>query len=467
MNSSRRRLGTRCLARVAAAFAIGCVWADLIPAQTVVLESVGDSILENGLHVIVARNSHFPIARIEMVFRTGAFTQLEQADEGLPHLLEHMLFKRKGGDWWSDRVWDLQALSNGVTGAEMVAYYLTLPAENFDDGMRVIGELVRSPKFSEDALEDEKEVVKNELQRMISDPQAIADMSIDMALWGSAFRQKNAIGNILTIGGATTDQLEEHVKRYYVPNNAALIVTGDVEASEVYESAAEHFRRWRRGDDPLADLELSPIPPLAGDTVFVVQADAANVTFMIRWHGPSVSEDRDATYAADLLSELVNQPTSGTQHRLVDSGLFTDVSMWYLTLNRVGPIGLTARTTPEVLGQACAALQRELVYLGRENYFDEADLEAAKNRMRVEAALDWQSTGALAHSIAATWSVSGLDYFLEYFERLSELTVDDIHRYLATYIVSRPKIIGLLTSSSTRRARRRPIRTCLVNWEVS
>lgn len=467
MNASRGRLGTRSLASVAGALALCCGWADTVGAQTVVLESVRDTVLENGLHVIVARNSHYPIAFIEVVVRSGAFTQLERAEEGLPHLLEHMLFKRKGGDWWSDRVWDLQAVYNGMTGAEIVAYFLTLPAERLDDGIKVIGELVRSPDFSKDALEDEREVVQGELQRFVSDPQAVADMAIDMALWGSAFRQKNAIGNMLTIGGATTDQLEEHVKRYYVPNNAALIVTGDVQAADVFESAEKHLKRWRRGEDPFEALTIPPVPPLARDTAFVVQADAANVTFMIRWHGPSVSEDPNATYAADLLSELVNQSTSGTQRRLVDTGLFTDVSMRYITLNHVGPIELTARTTPEVLGRACAALQRELVLLGREDYFTEVDFEAAQKRVRVEAALDWQSTGALAHSIATTWSVGGLDYFLEYFDRLSEQTVDDVRSYLTKYITARPKAIGLLTSSRVRRAQGSTIRTCLANWRAS
>jgi zinc protease len=467
MNPSGGRLGRRLMVSVAVVLAFCCGWADSVEAQTVVLASVRDTVLENGLQVIVAPNSHFPIAWIEVVVRSGAFTQLEQPDEGLPHMLEHMLFKRKGGDWWSDRVWDLQAVYNGMTSAEMVAYYLILPADKLDDGIKVIGELVRSPQFSGDALEDEREVVQGELQRMVSDPEAVADMSIEMALWGHSFRQKNAIGNMLTIGGATTDQLEDHVKRYYVPNNAALIVTGDVGAAEVFESAGKHLERWRRGDDPLAELELPPIAPLGRDTAFVIRADAANVTFMIRWQGPSVSEDRDATFAADLLSELVNQPTSGTQRRLVDTGLFTDVSMRYITLNHVGPIELTARTTPEVLGRACAALQRELVYLGRENYFGEADLEAAKKGARVDAALDWQRTGALAQSIAATWSVAGLDYFLEYFDRLSERTVDDVRGYLAKYITGRPKVVGLLTSSAARRAQGNAIRACMANWGTS
>lgn len=466
MDVSRARLDARSLASMAGALALCCGWTESITAQSLTLASVRDSALENGLHVIVAPNSNIPVARIELVVRSGAFTQIEEADEGLPHLLEHMLFKRKGGDWWGDRVWDLRAAYNAMTSPEMVAYYLTLPSEKLDGGIRVLAELVRSPSFSKDALEEERNVVQEELRMRVSDPYAVAQTVTQMALWGTAFRQKNVIGNLLTIRAVTTDQLKRHVERYYVPNNAALIVTGDVDAAEALESAAKHFRRWRRSGDPFGDFEMPPIPPLTHDSVFVVQADASNVTFMIRWHGPAASRDRDATYAADLFSELVNQPTSGIQRRLVDTGLFTDVSLSYTTLNHVGPIELNARTTPDVLGEACAALVRELDRLGQADYFTQADLETAEKRIRVAAALRWQSAGALAHSIASYWSVAGLDAFLDHFHALSAQTVNDVRRYVAEYITGKPKAVSILMSSSARRLKRRELRSCLSSWRA-
>ncbi|UCC83428.1 MAG: insulinase family protein [Gemmatimonadota bacterium] len=428
-----------------------------------------DTLLENGLQVIVAPASSVPIATIEIVVRSGAFTQLDEFDEGLPHVLEHMLFEyfEWRGRSWSYHTSRLDAMSNAATSQEWVSYYLVLPSENVDDGIKLLSELVRSPDFKPEPLQAEKLVIRGELERRASDPRALADIVTNMALWGPAFRQKNPGGNILmVIGYASTDRLKRHYERYYVSNNAALIVTGDVDAADVFESAEKHFRRWKRGDDPFADFEAAPIPPLAGDSVFVVDADASGVTFMIRWHGPSTSEDRDATYAADLFSALVNQPTSGTQRRLVDTGLFTSVSFRYITRHYVGPIQLEARTTFDKLGEASAALLQELDLMGREDYFSEADLEAAKMRLRVTRALSRQSTFLLAHDIAATWSVAGFPYFREYLDALSVQTADDVREYVAQYIRGRPKVVSLLMPSELRRSKAGAVLSCLDSWRA-
>ncbi|UCC75022.1 MAG: insulinase family protein [Gemmatimonadota bacterium] len=430
---------------------------------------VRDSTLENGLLVIVARTSSVPIATIEIVVRSGAFTQLEELDEGLPHVLEHMLFEyfERRGRGWGYYTSELDATSNAATGQEAMRFYLTLPSEHLDDGIELLCDLVRSPRFKSEPLRVERLVVRGEIERQASDAHALADLVTDMVLWGPAFRQKNPAGNILTINtGVTTERLEEHHERYFVPNNAALIVTGDVEAADAFKSAEKHFGRWKRGDDPFADFAAPPIAPLAGDSVFVVSADASGVTFMIRWHGPAVSEDRDASFAADVFSELVNQPTSGTQRRLVDTGLFTNVFLSYVTRNNVGPIQVEARTTFDKLGEASAALLQELDLMGREDYFNEADLETAKKRLRVTQALSQQSAPGLAHGIAYFWSAAGLDYFREYFDALAAQTADDVRRYVAQYIAGRPKVVSLLMSQELRRSNLGRVLACLDSWRA-
>jgi predicted Zn-dependent peptidase len=150
----------------------------------------------------------------------------------------------------------------------------------------------------------------------------------------------------------------------------------------------------------------------------------------------------------------------------VDTGLFTDVALVYGTLNHVGPIRMVARTTPAKLGPACAALLQELDLLGEADYFTQADLEAANKRVRVAAALDWQSSSALAHSIAYYWSAAGFDYFLEYFDALSEQTAEDVHRYVAEYITGRPKVMSVLMSQRDRRAKRSTLRACVAKWRA-
>ncbi len=382
-----------------------------------------------------------------MVIRAGAFTQVEPPDEGVPHILEHMLFKTYGGGrGFGIDASDIGALYNGTTGDERVTYFLTLPSEAVEQGIELLGDLVRDPDFGRDALEEERLVVRGELERLASDPYRILGLVSDMALWGSAFQRKNAIGNLNTILAVEPDRLRDHYRRYYVPNNAALIVSGDVDADEIFEWAQDRFRRWDEGADPFADFAPPLIEPLERDTAFVLQMGASDVSFLIKWHGPRVSEDPSGTLAADVFSAILNQTTSGTQRRLVDTGVFQAVSMGYQTLEHVGAITLSARTTPEMLGRALTELGVELALLGDPGYFGEDDLAAAKRNIRVGDAIAQESVPSAAHSLAGFWAVSGLDYYRAYRQGLQDATSEDVRAYVGRYIFGQPKVVAILAT---------------------
>lgn len=437
--------------------------------RAVLNEVTRSTVLDNGLEVIAVRNAAIPVATAELVFRTGAFTQQQDVEEGLPHLLEHMLFKTYGessGRDWAYWAGELNAGYNGTTGDEGVTYYLYLPSENLERGLERLGDLVRSPRFNTEALTAEKQVVRGELERMASDPYFLQDFITDLLLWGPEFRRKNAIGNLMTILGATTDRLRSHYDRYYVPNNAALVVTGDVDADEVFGAAREHLGSWERGEDPLRDFQGPRIRPLAADTVTVIEADASDVTFTIKWQGPRADEDPAGTYAADLFTGIVNLPISGMQRRLVDTGLFQAVSMSHLTRNHVGPVSLTARTTPDRLEAAAAALREEVERFAADDYFAEAEAEAARRMLRVDAAFQLESATSLAHVIARAWSTSGLEYYLDYVDRVDACTVEDVRAFVGRYLDGRPRVVGLLASSEVRSSRAREIEQALNLWRT-
>jgi zinc protease len=414
------------------------------PAHAQGREAVRDTVLENGLHVIVLPNPSTPMATLEIVVRAGAFTQVEPPDEGLPHVLEHLLFKTyRGGRGFASDASDAGATYNGTTGDERVTYYVTLPSENARRGIELLSELVRDPSFDRRALEDERLVVQGELQRMASDPYTVMGLVSDMVLWGPMFRRKNAIGNAGTILNAQTDRLRDHYRKYYVPNNAALIASGDVRAEEVFAWAQDRFRRWQRGPDPFADFEPPAVRPLAGDTAFVVDVPSTDVTFVVKWLGPSVSDDPVGTLAADVFSTIFNQSISGAQRRLVDSGVFQAVSLGYQTLEHVGPIGLTARTTPDRIARALTELGVELALLADPDYFGENELTAAKRALLVESAIGRESITSAAHTLATFWAVGGLDYYMGYEDGLQAVTVSDVRAYVDRYLVGRPRVIAL------------------------
>jgi zinc protease len=454
-------------ARAAAPLALAVVLAVPIPAsaQLTLGEVMKDTVLANGLHVIVVPNPTIPLVTMQVTVRNGAFTQQSRTDEGLPHLLEHMLFRSFGSaDGFSGQASRLDAYYNGTTSTETVTYYITLPSENLDRGIRLMADLMRSPRFRDGELTSEKQVVRGEMERLASDPSYLLNAAVDQRLWGTGMPRRNTIGNLQSVNNATSNRLKEMYDRFYVPNNAAIVLTGDVDAGTAFASAGQHFSGWSRSADPFAGLELEPLPALQSHQQVVVDADASDVTIVLRWQGPGVADAPAATIAADVFSSLVNDPLSELQARLVDSGLFRSVTMGYETLAHNGPITLQALTTADQLLEASAALRAELDLFSQPGYVTGQALEIAQKRRDVDWAMFMDTPSGLAHFVGDLWSVAGMDYTRNYLASMRAQTPADLTDYAATYLTGRPRVMGIMISPETRALLGSNLPNAIAHW---
>jgi zinc protease len=401
--------------------------------------------LDNGLDVIVVENHAVPLATVLVAVRNGAFTQ-DSAEEGLAHLYEHILFRSYRGrpDAFGIEVTGLNGWYNGSTSHEVVYYFLTVPAKNVERGVKLLAELVEDPRFSSGDLKDERPVVLDELQRGESDPERQLVRHVERMLWGTSWSRKDVGGDSASLAGITLDRLKQTYARYYVPNNAALIVTGDVSSDRLFELARSAFRDWKRGPDPFADRPVPPVAPRTTSTAVVLAHDVHDVTIRIALQGPSVGRDTAATYAADVLFDVFNDPAAVFQHRLVDSGLFQSVSGYYLTLDHTGPIEIVGKTTPERAQDALLTLLDELENLEALSGMGDEDLAIAKKHREVAMALTLEQVSMLAPELAGWWASAGLDYYLGYHAHMAAQTVDDLRRFAHAYVVGRPRVIGVL-----------------------
>ena len=211
---------------------------------------------------------------------------------------------------------------NGTTREEVVNYYYTTTSPYLSSAMRLINDAVRYPTFDKEELEQEKQVVVGEIDRNESNPFFYLDRALKDKLFYKYPTRKNPLGTRETVTSATTDKMRLIQSRYYVPNNAALVVTGDVKPEEVFKNAEEIFGSWeRRKVDPFKELPLVEHPPLTKSEGEIVEQPVQNVLIQIGWQGPSIGKDDAATYAADVFSYILSQPDSRFERNLVDSGL--------------------------------------------------------------------------------------------------------------------------------------------------
>lgn len=447
---------TRC-SRVlkAGALAMLMTLPSVLMAQRAELERhIKRTTLPNGLEIIVVENHGVPLVTIEADVKNGSFTQGPEY-EGLSHLYEHMFFKANTAfpnpDDFVARASELGAQFNGTTSEERVNYYLTVPADSIQGGMNFLGAALMTPLFRQDELEREREVVIGEYDRNESSPFFQFNTSMSKALWTTAWSRKNPLGERAVIQSTTPEKMRAIEQRYYIPNNTAIIITGDVTADKAFALARNTFGAWKAGPDPAAADPIPPIPPLAHDTALIVEQTIGSVFVMFQWQGPSATRDPAATYAADVFSDVLNQPGSRFQRRLVDSGLFQSVGFNYYTLNHVGPITVFGQTSAQQLREALVALRDELRKLDDPGYFSADELNATKRQRIIGTELGLERASGFAQQLGFWWAVTGLDYFFGYVDTMAKQTPNDLKAYADKYIVGKPHVVGVLLSPDVRR----------------
>lgn len=419
------------------------------PIRATLEKVISRDTLPNGLEIIVVENHGVPLATIEADVRNGAFTQ-PPGYEGLAHMYEHMFFRANAyfpePDQFIARAGELGAVFNGTTTEERVNYYLTVPSDSLAGGMRFLAAALRTPLFRADELERERQVVIGEYDRAESSPFYRLTTEVGKALWDGGWSRKNALGERDAILATTPAKMKSIQQKYYVPNNTALVVAGDVNPDTVFALARQIYSDWARGKDPFAADPIPPIPPLTGSKGVVVEEPIGAVLVIRQWQGPSVGADPQATYAADVFSDVMNQPGSTLQRHLVDSGLWQSVVVNYYTLNHVGPITISGETTPGKLKEALAALDREISRFADPGYFTQDELEAMKRQRAVTTAFGIERASEFAHTVGFWWSVASLEYYMGYVDNMAQQSSADLQRYVRHYILGRPCVTGVLLS---------------------
>lgn len=417
-------------------------------------------VLANGLEVIVIEDHSNPLTTVELAVRNGSFTEPPELS-GLSHLFEHMFFRTNramaDGEDYLRNIGELGINYNGTTREEVVDYYMTSTSANWRTSLRFLRDAVRYPLFRQDELAREREIVIGEIDRHESNPYDRVSKAMNAALFYKYPSRKEPSGNRQTVGSATAETMRLIQSRYYIPNNSALIVTGDAKAEDVFAAAQELYGDWPRGEDPFVKFPLVEHPPLTGSVGNVVEAPIQNVILNIGWQGPSVGKDNAATYAADVFSFILTQPDSRFQRAIVDKGLASGVSIGYYTQRNVGPIQIFAQTSPDQARAALAAIYAEVAHFNDPDYFTDQQLESAKALLEADDLFSREKLSEYSHTIAFWWSTTGTDYFRGYLDNLRRTSRADISRYVSTYIQGKPHAaLALLSSEAQRQLRLTP-----------
>jgi zinc protease len=422
----------------------------LVAAPAAAAPTLAHHVCPNGLEVVVAEQHSAPLVTVEIAAHNGAMTEPPEYN-GLSHLYEHMFFKGNkvlpDQLAWLARSRELGLLWNGTTDNERVNYYFTTTRDHLTDTMIFMRDAMTSPLFDAKELERERVVVTGEIDRNESDPEHYLWLETEKRAYAKYPSRKNALGSRKTVLAATPAMMRTIQARYYVPNNSVLVVTGDVQAQDVFDRADALYASWKRAPDPFVAHPLVHHPPIARSEVVVVEQPVEAVRTRWTQRGPQTSDATiDDTYAGDTLGWLTWNPASRFQRALVDSGLCVRASMIYETQRNAGEITVDLESTEERTDRCVQALLAELPKLGAADYFTDGELQDAAHRAEISFAERRESSDEYAHALTFWWASASLDYYDTYVDRMKGVTRPDLARYLARYVVGRPFVFSAMVS---------------------
>ncbi len=419
----------------------------LLSAETMFNKEYRIMELDNGLELIMIKSDKQPIVTIEIAARNGAYTQIPE-NCGLSHLYEHMFFK--GNKKWQSqeeyakRIRELGIIYNGMTSNESVRYYFTLPSSRINEGLEFMKYAIREPLFDTIELMKEKNVVMNEFKRDFSESNYIFYQATEKAMFEEYFYRKNAIGEKDVILGATQEQMKDIQSKFYIPNNCALIIVGDIDFKKTEKLVRQYFDDWKMGEQP--DFNYPEHPYLESDKKILVKGDVNVSRLSIQFRGPDVDENREDTYAMDLLTELIRMKSFELRKKLVNEGLVYDFYAGYFTQQDGGTFTFYAVLMPENAQKVADIILNEINLMKDTKYYTEQTIEEAKERSEINFLYNVQSTEDFALNTGFWWCISDTDYFINYLDNIRAVNAEQISAVVNKYLVDKKKVIGVLVS---------------------
>ena len=275
--------------------------------------------LSNGLHVILHQDNTAPVVTTSVMYHVGA--KDEQPDRtGFAHFFEHLLFEgtkniEKGA--WFSIVTENGGSNNANTTDDRTYYYEVFPSNNLELGLWMESERMLHPIIEQDGVDTQNEVVKEEKRlRVDNQPYGKFLENVKKHLFSKHPYRWTTIGEMEHLDSATLDEFLAFNKKFYVPNNAVLVVAGDIDMDKTKEMVQNYFGTIPRGKDiERVSIKEDPIQEALKAEAF--DSNIQIPAIITAYRTPSF-KSRESRVLDMISTYLSDGPSSKLYKRLVD-----------------------------------------------------------------------------------------------------------------------------------------------------
>ncbi|MDB4966840.1 MAG: peptidase domain protein [Myxococcales bacterium] len=405
--------------------------------------------LANGLKVIFVADHKAPVVTVQVFYHAGAKDEPE-GKRGMAHMFEHMMFKGSTHVPPEEHARFIQLVggeNNAFTQDDTTGYHDTVPPSALEFTMKLEAERMRNLKLTQKTIDSERQVVEEELRLRVENNPIGKALKAELALAYKVHPYRiNAAGEKKDLDTITPAECQKFYDVYYRPNNAALIVVGDVEEATVKTLAEKYFGPLEKG--PPVTHEAPKEPEQTAGRTETLTIPVQLPVIIGGYHIPA-GTDADI-FALEVLQQILASGESSRLHqRLVrkeknavaaggfvfsheDPGLFLTFALYLPTMDA---------------DKLKAALDEEIARVSTEKV-DARELQKARNQLAARAVYQRERVSGLATSIGVNWVVAH-DPLRPFnaAQKYDAVTADDVQRVAKKYLVKTNLSLVTLTPS--------------------
>ena len=378
----------------------------LVQAQNVQFEEYD---LPNGLHVILHQDNGAPLVTTSVLYHVGAKDE-EPERTGFAHFFEHLLFEGtkniERGEWLSI-VSSNGGKNNAYTNDDFTYYYEVFPSNNLQLGLWLESERMLHPVINQIGVDTQNEVVKEEKRlRVDNSPYGKFLENVKKNLFVNHPYKHTTIGEMEHLDAASLDEFLAFNKKYYVPNNAVLVVAGDIDIPKTKKMIADYFSTIPRGADvPRVNIKeepiKAPIKALAYDANIQIPAVVTGYRMPSMKTRDSKVLDMISTYLSDGKSSKLYKKMVDEEKMALQVGALNfsqeDYGMYLIYGFPLGENSLESLVN---------AMDEEVIKI-QTNLISEKDFQKLQNKFETDFVNSNASVEGIANSLAEYYTFFG------------------------------------------------------------
>ncbi|WP_038052198.1 pitrilysin family protein [Thioalkalivibrio sp. ALJ1] len=434
------------------ATALAFAWPVVAPADSLEMESdVVEATLDNGLTVLVLEDRRAPVVANMVWYRVGSADE-HSGVTGISHMLEHMMFRGteayEPGEF-SRIVSRLGGRENAFTGRDYTGYFQIIGRDHWETVMAMEAERMQYLKLQDDEFQPELRVVQEERRLRVEDqPNSLLREQVMATAFFNHPYGIPVIGWMSDIEAYTLEDTQAWYDRYYHPNNAVVVVVGDVDAEEVIAAAREHF-----GDIPAGDLpETKPRTetPQRGERRITLEAPAELPFLMMGWKAPVLNtlDDPMDAYALMVAAGVLDSGEASRFAREIVRGeeLAGATSARYSPFSRLDDLFMIAAVpSADTDIESLEAALLEQVERLKDEPVSDSELERVHAQVIASEIYQRDSVRSQAFQLGMLETIGvGWQEGDRFVERVRAVTAEDVQRVVREYLVPNQRTVGVL-----------------------